>query len=146
MFTIPLFLSDVGGSEILLILVVILIFFGSSSIPGIAKTMGKTIHQIKQASQEVQNEIKKSAGDMKTDFDLQKVMRETIDVVEKPIVQEAIKMDQIIDSPSEHSHPFIVRKNNPAQIEQAAVEGEDSAVDVEGKEVPAENAVKTNEA
>lgn len=119
LMSLPLFLSDVGGSEVLLILVVILIFFGSSSIPGIAKSVGKTIHQIKQASQEVQNEIKKSAGDMKTDFDLQKMVRETVDIIEKPIVEEAVKMDQIIDTPSENSHPFIVKKQ-PVVIEKPA--------------------------
>ncbi len=61
-----LFLSDIAGSEILLILVFILIFFGSKSIPGIARTFGRTIRQIKDASQELQSEIKKSGLDIKT--------------------------------------------------------------------------------
>mgnify|MGYP006166152819 CR=1 FL=1 len=106
MTVLPLFLSDVGGSEIVLILLVILMFFGSKSIPGIARTMGKTMHQIRQASQDVQNEIKKSAGDVKTDFDLQKVVRETTDIIEKPILEESVKMDQIIQTPTEFSKPF----------------------------------------
>jgi sec-independent protein translocase protein TatA len=106
MMVLPLFLSDVGGSEILLILLVILMFFGSKSIPGIARSMGKTMHQIRQASQDVQNEIKKSTGDMKTDFDLQKVVRETVDVVEKPLLEESVKMDQIIQTPTQFSKPF----------------------------------------
>ncbi len=106
MTVLPLFLSDVGGSEILLILLVILMFFGSKSIPGIARSMGKTMHQIRQASQDVQNEIKKSAGDVKTDFDLQKVVRETVDIVEKPLLEESAKMDQIIEPPTQFSRPF----------------------------------------
>jgi len=106
MTVLPLFLSDVGGSEILLILLVILMFFGSKSIPGIARSMGKTMHQIRQATQDVQNEIKKSAGDVKTDFDLQKVVRETVDIVEKPLLEESVKMDQIIQTPTQFSKPF----------------------------------------
>lgn len=106
MTVLPLFLSDVGGSEIILILLVILMFFGSKSIPGIARTMGKTMHQIRQASQDVQNEIKKSAGDVKTDFDLQKMVRETTDIIEKPILEESVKMDQIIQTPTQFSKPF----------------------------------------
>ena len=106
MTVLPLFLSDVGGSEIVLILLVILMFFGSKSIPGIARTMGKTMHQIRQASQDVQNEIKKSAGDVKTDFDLQKMVRETTDIIEKPILEESVKMDQIIQTPTQFSKPF----------------------------------------
>ena len=65
-----LLLDDIAGSEILLILVFILIFFGSKSIPGIAKTLGKTMRQIKDASQDIQNEIKKSGGDFKKDLNL----------------------------------------------------------------------------
>jgi TatA/E family protein of Tat protein translocase len=106
MTVLPLFLSDVGGSEIVLILLVILMFFGSKSIPGIARTMGKTMHQIRQASQDVQNEIKKSAGDVKTDFDLQKMVRETTDIIEKPLLEESVKMDQIIQTPTQFSKPF----------------------------------------
>ncbi|MDF3026141.1 MAG: sec-independent translocation protein [Fluviicola sp.] len=106
MTVLPLFLSDVGGSEIVLILLVILMFFGSKSIPGIARTMGKTMHQIRQASQDVQNEIKKSTGDIKTDFDLQKMVRETTDIIEKPLIEESMKMDQIIQTPTQFSKPF----------------------------------------
>jgi len=115
MTVLPLFLSDVGGSEIVLILLVILMFFGSKSIPGIARTMGKTMHQIKQATQDVQNEIKKSTGDMKTDFDLQKMVRETTDIIEKPLLEEAVKMDQIIQTPTQFSKPFgIANPSSPA--------------------------------
>ncbi len=106
MTVLPLFLSDVGGSEIVLILLVILMFFGSKSIPGIARTMGKTMHQIRQASQDVQNEIKKSTGDVKADFDLQKMVRETTDIIEKPLLEESVKMDQIIQTPTQFSKPF----------------------------------------
>lgn len=117
MTVLPLFLSDVGGSEIVLILLVILMFFGSKSIPGIARTMGKTMHQIKQATQDVQNEIKKSSGDIKADFDLQKMVRETTDIIEKPLLEESVKMDQIIQTPTQFSKPFgIANPSSPAHI------------------------------
>ena len=61
MYMLPLFLGDVAGSEILVILIVILLFFGSKSIPGIAKTMGQAMYQIRNASSELQNEIKKTS-------------------------------------------------------------------------------------
>jgi sec-independent protein translocase protein TatA len=106
MTVLPLFLSDIGGSEIVLILLVILMFFGSKSIPGIARTAGKTMHQIRQATQDVQDEIKKSTDGMKTDFDLQKMVRETTDIIEKPLLEESVKMDQIIQTPTQFSKPF----------------------------------------
>lgn len=94
MTSLQLFLSDVAGSEILLILVFILIFFGSKSIPGIARTMGKTIRQIKDASQEVQNEIKKSGGDMRKDFELQKIIDDSVGTIEEPFREQAQALDQ----------------------------------------------------
>lgn len=93
-----LFLNDIAGSEILLILVFILIFFGSKSIPGIARTMGKTMRQIKDASQEVQNEIKKSGMNIKKDMDLSSIVRETADDIRKPLDQMAVDVNEAIDS------------------------------------------------
>ena len=63
-----LFLNDIAGTEILLILVFVLIFFGAKSIPGIAKTMGKAIYQIKNASDDLKSEIKNSTGNIKKDL------------------------------------------------------------------------------
>lgn len=96
MTNIPLFLSDVGGSEILLILVFILIFFGSKSIPGIARTMGRTIRQIKDASQEVQNEIKKSANDMTGDMNLNRIVTDAKQTIEAPFREHAKTLDQVM--------------------------------------------------
>lgn len=108
----PLFLNDVGGGEVALIVLFILIFFGSKSIPGIAKTMGSTMRQIKDATQEVQNEIKKSTGDMKKDFDLQKMVDETVSDVKKPLDEEKAALDQAFDytPPTAFSQPFGMNK------------------------------------
>lgn len=97
MMHIPLFLSDVGGSEILLILVFILVFFGSKSIPGIARTMGRTIRQIKDASQEVQNEIRKSGADMKADMNLNRIVSDARESIEEPFRDHAKTMDQALN-------------------------------------------------
>jgi sec-independent protein translocase protein TatA len=100
-----LFLNDIAGSEILLILVFILIFFGSKSIPGIARTMGKTIRQIKDASQEVQNEIKKSGMNIKKDMDLSSLIRETADDIRKPMDQMAADVSEAMESTSKPYSP-----------------------------------------
>ena len=67
-----LFLNDIAGSEVMVILIFILIFFGSKSIPGIAKSLGQTMRQIRDASNELQHEIKKSGMDIKKDINLLK--------------------------------------------------------------------------
>jgi len=100
-----LFLNDIAGSEILLILVFILMFFGSKSIPGIARTMGRTIRQIKDASQDVQNEIKKSGMDIKKDLNFSSILKETADDIRKPLDQMAIDVDEAMNSSRKPYNP-----------------------------------------
>ena len=83
----PLFLNDIAGSEILVIIFVVLIFFGSKSIPGIAKTLGKTLYQIKNASSELQNEIKKSGFDIKEDLKISNLIKEQQEEITRPMDQ-----------------------------------------------------------
>lgn len=100
-----LFFNDVSGSEILLILVFILMFFGSKSIPGIARTMGRTIRQIKDASSELQDEIKKSGVDMKKDLNLSGILKETEQEIQRPLDQFADDLDRSVRfDPPRHTH------------------------------------------
>jgi TatA/E family protein of Tat protein translocase len=91
-----LFLNDISGSEILVIIVFILIFFGPKSIPGIARSMGKTMRQIKDASNELQQEIKKSGVDIKKDMNLSGLINETVKEVEQPLDQAALDIENSI--------------------------------------------------
>ena len=49
----------------MLILLVVLLLFGSKSIPDIARTLGKGIREIKNATGEIQNEIRKGMSEEK---------------------------------------------------------------------------------
>jgi sec-independent protein translocase protein TatA len=91
-----LFFNDVSGSEVLVILVFILIFFGSKSIPGIARTFGRTIHQIKSASNELQDEIRKSGVDMKKDLNLTSLIQDSTTEMAQPLDQMASDLDQSV--------------------------------------------------
>lgn len=67
-----LLIFDVSGGELLLIMVVVLLFFGSEGIPGIARTMGRVMRQVRDASAEVQREIQKGANDVDKAYQQQK--------------------------------------------------------------------------
>jgi sec-independent protein translocase protein TatA len=82
-----LFLNDIAGSEVLVILIFILIFFGSKSIPGIAKSLGQTMRQIRDASNELQHEIKKSGMDIKKDINLSSFVDDTVKEIQQPLDQ-----------------------------------------------------------
>jgi len=53
---------DFSGGEFMLIAVVFLMFFGSNSIPGMARALGKAVRDFKEAANSVQREINESAA------------------------------------------------------------------------------------
>jgi sec-independent protein translocase protein TatA len=61
------YLLFVSGGEIVLVLMLALLFFGADAIPGIAKTVGKAMHEFKKASNEIQREINEHTSDIKKD-------------------------------------------------------------------------------
>lgn len=113
-----LFLNDIAGSEILLILFFVLMFFGSKSIPGIAKTFGQTIRQIKDASSDLQKEIKKSTGEMAGEVNLKSILEDKTEDLQQPFdqmltdVEHAVNYDpkrnNVLDSPEVAHQPEVL--------------------------------------
>jgi TatA/E family protein of Tat protein translocase len=65
-------LFDIGGGELIVILLFILLFFGSKGIPDVARALGRTLRQVRDATAEVQREIEKGAGAVKQEFQEQR--------------------------------------------------------------------------
>lgn len=63
---------DISGGELIVILLFVLLFFGAKGIPDIARTMGRTLRQVRDASNEVQREINKGATEIKRTVDDQR--------------------------------------------------------------------------
>ncbi|RZJ29654.1 MAG: Sec-independent protein translocase TatA [Flavobacterium sp.] len=53
----------IGGGEFLFIMIVVLMFFGSDKIPEIARTLGKGIAQLKNATNEIKSDIQKGMNE-----------------------------------------------------------------------------------
>lgn len=51
----------IGGGEFVFIILVVLMLFGSDKIPEIARSLGKGMQQLKNATNEIKSEIHKSA-------------------------------------------------------------------------------------
>lgn len=96
MLGIPLFLSDVAGSEVLVIVLVVLLFFGSKSVPGIAKSLGQALYQIRNASNDLQQEIRKSGQQMKADLNIESILKETEDAIVAPLDQMTTDIDHTL--------------------------------------------------
>lgn len=91
-----LIFNDIGGGEIILILVFILIFFGAKSIPSLARTFGRTIRQVREASSDIQEEIRKSGDEMKKDLNLQGMIKETAEDIRRPLDQYASDLEDAV--------------------------------------------------
>jgi len=51
----------IGGSEIFVIILIAIMLFGADKVPEIARTLAKGITQLKNATDDIKNEISKSA-------------------------------------------------------------------------------------
>ena len=87
MHTLPLLFNDVDGYEVLVIILVVLIFFGPKSIPGIAKTLGKALYSIRNASEELKSEIRKSGVDIKKDLNINEILKQQEEQILQPMDQ-----------------------------------------------------------
>ncbi len=59
----------IGGGELFFIIIVSIMIFGSKGIPDVARFLGKTMAQLKNASNEIKHEIQKSATENGVDMD-----------------------------------------------------------------------------
>ena len=81
-----LFLESIGTGEIVIVFLFILIFFGADKIPGLARNLGKGIRQIKDATNDLQDEIKKTTTDIKREANINKAhFIETRRTLESPV-------------------------------------------------------------
>ena len=71
--------------QIAFILFIALMLFGADKIPEIARNLGKGIRQIKNATNDIKNEIAKSAQDQGIDIDITQDVQKEIDKVKEEI-------------------------------------------------------------
>ncbi|HSI71399.1 MAG TPA: twin-arginine translocase TatA/TatE family subunit [Gillisia sp.] len=82
MTTLPLFIS---GAEIAFIMFILVMVFGADKIPEIARGLGKGMRTLRNASNDIKNEITKSAEKQGIDSDISKDVRNEISKVKEDI-------------------------------------------------------------
>lgn len=65
--TMPLFLGNIKGTQLLIIVLVILLLFGGKKIPELMKGLGKGVHSFKQGLEEAKSEMNKPVDKAPTD-------------------------------------------------------------------------------
>lgn len=51
---------DIGGTEILIIMLITLLLFGSKRLPDLARSMGRSIREIKKATSGLEEELRRA--------------------------------------------------------------------------------------
>ena len=73
----------ISGAELVFVFFMILLVFGADRVPEIARTIGKGMRQVRNATQDIKDEIQKSAEKQGLDTDqIEQQIREVKDEVE----------------------------------------------------------------
>jgi len=75
----------ISGAEIFFILFIVLLVFGADKVPEIARGLGKGMRQIKDATNDIKNEIAKSAEKHGMDIDISKDIKKEVNKVKEDI-------------------------------------------------------------
>lgn len=129
---IPLLFEDIAMSEIVVIMLVVLIFFGAKSIPGIAKTLGRTLYEFRNAQSELQREIQKSGMDIKKDMNFSELLKETTEEIRQPLDQVSTEINNTMEFKS--SSKSDVTSGNP-QVEPMNIEEVPNNIPLDQQEV-----------
>lgn len=63
---------NIGTPELFVIILVIIMFFGSKKIPELARGLGKGIREVKNATSDIQEEIRKTSTAVKDEINITK--------------------------------------------------------------------------
>jgi len=85
---------NLGGGEVLLVLLVVLLFFGSKSIPELARGLGKGLREIREATDNIKREIENGANEVSSNINIKPI--ETKIEVENFINKEQKNQQSVI--------------------------------------------------
>lgn len=98
LINLPLFIS---GGEIFFIMFIVVMVFGADKIPGIAKGLGKGMRQLKDATEDIKQEIQKSADKQGIDTsfvsDIKKDINEVKENMTSGITKEISDVKDTVD-------------------------------------------------
>ena len=75
----------IGAPEVFIILLIVVMVFGADKIPEIARGLGKGMRQVKDATNEIKQEINNSSKEIGLDTDLTKDINKEIKGVKENI-------------------------------------------------------------
>tara|TARA_X000001036_G_scaffold115028_1_gene108104 strand:- start:4120 stop:4392 length:273 start_codon:yes stop_codon:yes gene_type:complete len=83
----------ISGAEIIFISFIVLLVFGADKIPSIARTLAKTMTQIRNATNEIKSEIQKSSDLKKMEDSISKEVKDEFNDIKEGVddLEDSIK-------------------------------------------------------
>ena len=83
----------ISGAEIIFISFIILLVFGADKIPSIARTLAKTMTQIRNATNEIKSEIQKSSNVNRIEDSISKEVKDEFNEIKETVddLEDSIK-------------------------------------------------------
>ena len=75
----------ISGAEIIFISFIVLLVFGADKIPSIARTLAKTMTQIRNATNEIKSEIQKSSDLKKIEDSISKEVKDEFNDIKEGV-------------------------------------------------------------
>jgi sec-independent protein translocase protein TatA len=108
-----LLLFDISGGEFLLIIIAVVMFFGTKSIPDMARGLGRAMREFKDATNHIKREISDSANRVESEIgkvvpgDMSKWIEEDVQEVkpDQPVIRPVEKPGIIEDFAEESGEP-----------------------------------------
>ena len=107
----------IGGSELIFIILIAIMLFGADKIPEIARTVGKGMNQLKNATDEIKHEISKSAEISSIPAEIDKAKAGFNKMISEHVPENPTKIDAITDIKTE----FETTKTSIADIVEGPI-------------------------
>ncbi len=100
---------DIGTGELILILLVVFVVMGPKQLPEVARTIGKTINEMKRASAGFTNEINKEIQRLDRETRLNDFLEQRSNTGQQPLTQnpEEKKPEEANEAPTEEQKPAL---------------------------------------
>ena len=83
----------IGGSELIFIILIAIMLFGADKIPDIARTLGKGMAQLKNATDDIKHEITKSAEVQSINHEIDKAKKGFNKMVDEHVPESPLKIE-----------------------------------------------------
>jgi sec-independent protein translocase protein TatA len=85
----------IGGSELIFIILIAIMLFGADKIPDIARTLGKGMAQLKNATDDIKYEITKSADVQSINKEIDKAKHGFNRMIDEHVPENPLSLDAI---------------------------------------------------